>query len=283
MAIGFSKKMQELAYKNLYGTYYSLDHKNKISKKIINKFLVYKLNIYIYVINKFRRIIRKFLPEDKDLNESINIETNIAIHSEKIKKSINENGYVFLENFISNDFYIYLKNNYPKIYHFEKVKKPQKNFDIGFKYKSDIDSPEYYLESSTCLKHLYKFINSKKFQVEINKIFFDDTIKLFNYSIIASYAKKGSFLIPHKDSKYSETKDMSLNFIYFIDGNDDNIKFSGGTSFFKDNNLKETLLRPTTLKNSLLIYDNVKNFYHGFEVMKKNCFRKAITFTFYRY
>ena len=74
--------------------------------------------------------------------------------------------------------------------------------------------------------------------------------------------------------------DLNINFIYFVDGNNDDIEHSGGTSIYVDNEAQNTLLKPTTLKNSILIYNNVDNFYHGFKFMSKNCHRKAISFQF---
>ena len=82
------------------------------------------------------------------------------------------------------------------------------------------------------------------------------------------------------DSISLERKDLNINFIYFVDGNDYNVEYSGGTSIYEDNEANKILLKPKTLKNSLLIYDNTKSFFHGFKIMKKKCFRKAVTFQF---
>ena len=67
--------------------------------------------------------------------------------------------------------------------------------------------------------------------------------------------------------------------IYFVDGSEDPIK-SGGTGIYADPDFEQPLLTPQTLKNSVLIYNSKNNFFHGFDIMKKNSFRHAITFQF---
>ena len=127
----------------------------------------------------------------------------------------------------------------------------------------------------------YNFIKSKFFKQFINEINSDG----YNFecvSIIATSAKKNSFLIPHVDS-ISEDKNrkLTINCIHFIDGNDDDIEYSGGTGIFQDNEFKDKIFIPKTLKNSLLIYNSKLKFFHGFQKMKKKNYRKAIAFQFF--
>lgn len=152
-----------------------------------------------------------------------------------------------------------------------------KNYDMGYIYLKDRHNPIF--QRKNYFSNFYDFIKSEEFEKEVSKIF-NYKNNFFCRNIVTSFAAKNSFLIPHKDSLSKERKDLNLNFIYFIDGNDENIEFSGGTCIFSDNNGKEILLCPSTLKNSVLIYDNTKNFFHGFKILKKNCFRKAVTFQF---
>ena len=67
-----------------------------------------------------------------------------------------------------------------------------------------------------------------------------------------------------------------LNIICFVDGAEDPIK-SGGTGIYADPDLKD-LANSQNTKNSALIYNST--FFHGFDIMSKNSFRKAITFQF---
>jgi hypothetical protein len=136
------------------------------------------------------------------------------------------------------------------------------------------------LEMPNFINILYKFIISLEFEKEVNNIFNLKNKKLFCKNIVTSIAEEKSFLIPHMDSIANERTDLNINFIYFVDGNDQDIEYSGGTSIYADNAAENVLLKPSTLKNSLLIYDNTKNFFHGFKIMKKNNYRKAVTFQF---
>ena len=81
------------------------------------------------------------------------------------------------------------------------------------------------------------------------------------------------------DSVYDYKSTQMLNIIYFVDGAEDPIK-SGGTGIYSDPDFESPLLTPKTLKNSALIYNSKNAFFHGFDIMSKNSFRKAITFQF---
>ena len=94
-------------------------------------------------------------------------------------------------------------------------------------------------------------------------------------------AGNNSYLVPHIDGVKSRLK-KAYNFIFFLDGNDQNVSLSGATGIYKDNEFNKPLLIPSTLKNSLLIYKSTENFYHGFPLTKmpKNIYRKTINFQF---
>ncbi len=70
-----------------------------------------------------------------------------------------------------------------------------------------------------------------------------------------------------------------INIIYFVDGLDDTIN-SGGTGIYSDNEFKDPIFIPSKIKNSMLIYNSKSQFYHGFNFMKKNSYRFAITCEF---
>ena len=52
-------------------------------------------------------------------------------------------------------------------------------------------------------------------------------------------------------------------YIYFLEGNNSDIKFSAGTGIYEDNEFKKPLLIPTTLNNGCLLYktSNTHNFF----------------------
>lgn len=279
MAINLSEKMLSLANKNIYGSLYSSSPKNNKILIILNYFLELKLRSKVFLINIFRKIVKNFFLKKNNELINIKIKTNLKEKSSITKEEIENKGYIFLENFLSQDYYDFLNKYFPKKYELYKSKSPLKNYNLGFIYGTD--GTYRNLESPSALNIFYKFILSNEFEREVNDIFNLDNKKLVCKNIITSIAEEKSFLIPHMDSISSVRKDLNINFVYFIDGNDDNIEYSGGTSIYQDNDGERVLLRPKTLKNSVLIYNNTKHFFHGFKIMKKRCHRKAFSFQFY--
>jgi hypothetical protein len=49
---------------------------------------------------------------------------------------------------------------------------------------------------------------------------------------------------------------------------------------YEDNHFGKSIFIPKNLKNTLLIYDTKKNFYHGFPRVDKGCHRKTINMAF---
>ena len=274
MPIKMSDKMKILAYRNMYGRLYSIDG----NSKLFNNFLIWLHKCRIYFINISRSFLRKLFTSTKNKKINVSPLTSLSKNSEIIKNEIQDKGYAFIENFLDHNFYNFLNKNFPKKYELIKSKDPLKNYNMGFKYVKD--KRHLNLEISSAINTFYKFILSSQFENEINHIFNLNKQKLFCKAIITSIAEENSFLIPHIDDISSTRNDLNINFIYFVDGNNDDIEHSGGTSIYVDNEAQNVILKPTTLKNSVMIYNNVANFYHGFKFMKKNCFRKAISFQF---
>ena len=99
--------------------------------------------------------------------------------------------------------------------------------------------------------------------------------------ISSTMAPKVSYLIPHMDgiSKKKEIK-QPYNFIYFLDGYEENPILGSATGIYKDNEFKSPILIPRTIRNSLLIYNQSESFYHGFQTIEcpKGIYRKTINF-----
>ena len=92
---------------------------------------------------------------------------------------------------------------------------------------------------------------------------------------------KDSFLIPHIDGIFkNKEKAQHYNFIFFLDGYDENPVLGGGTGLYKDNEFKSPIFVPRTIKNSILIYNQSEDFYHGFKTTEssKNIYRKTVNF-----
>jgi hypothetical protein len=278
MAVNLSNRIIEQAYKNLYGSFYGIETNGSKILRLLNYFLEYRVRLKIYIINILRIFLRKILSCNISQKTNHTISTCLPKNKEIVKKEILDKGYVFFENFLNQDFYYFLNKNFPKKYELHKSKSPFKNYNMGFIYLKN--ERHLSLEKDSAINKFYRFLISSEFQNEINNIFDLDSKKLFCKNIVTSIAEEKSFLIPHMDSISLERKDLNINFIYFVDGNDYNVEYSGGTSIYEDNEANKILLKPKTLKNSLLIYDNTKSFFHGFKIMKKKCFRKAVTFQF---
>lgn len=277
MAVELNPEQKIIAYRNLYGKFYQANDNNNFFSYIINKFLNFKLRIKIYSINIVRKFKRLIYEKNSFYDEKITINTSLSKSYNQIKNDIEKKGYIFLTNFINQEYYDKLLDSFPEIHELNKSKSPLKNYDIGYIYLKDRHNPSF--KNKNYLSNFYDYIRSKKFQKEVSMIF-DNQYNFFCKNILTSIATKSSFLIPHKDSLSKEKKDINLNFIYFVDGYDKNIEYSGGTFISKDNNGNKILLSPLTLKNSVLIYDNTRDFFHGFRILKENCYRKAITFQF---
>lgn len=282
MAINFSPKQIQRAKINFYGSFYS--EKNKFSKLIL---LIYK-RVNIRIINYVNYLLRirfkLFNNSKKKLNYKLNFQhLSHNIISESSSNFI-KNGYCYLENFLNEDNYVNLKNNWPPKCFFYEADSPEKNYNFAFRYcvnkkkevypKKEMHNIKYFLEHQ---KFYHDLENSNEFEELLYKITTNPNYKF--YSAATSYAKQGSYLAPHMDSVYSLNNKKMLNMIYFVDGSEDPIK-SGGTGIYADPDFEQPLLTPQTLKNSVLIYNSKNDFFHGFDIMKKNSFRHAITFQF---
>tara|TARA_B100000575_G_C23128196_1_gene653965 strand:- start:968 stop:1831 length:864 start_codon:yes stop_codon:yes gene_type:complete len=282
MAINFSSKQIKRAKINFYGKLYF--------KNIL--FLGFILRVYkrlkIRIINYFNYTLRlriKFFYNTKKLNLS---KLNFQHLSDNIIKECSsqfiENGYCYLENFINEDIYIDLKNNWPSKCFFYEADSPEKNYNFAFRYcvnkerdvypKKEMKNIKYFLAHK---KFYYDLENSDEFEKLLCRI--TNNLNYKFYSAATSYAKEGSNLVPHIDSVYNSKSTQMLNIIYFVDGGEDPSK-SGGTGIYADPDFEKPLLVPKTLKNSALIYNSKNEFFHGFDIMKKNTFRYAITFQF---
>ena len=131
----------------------------------------------------------------------------------------------------------------------------------------DIENYYNYLLSDKMREFIYSLTNKSNFHC---------------YSIACTTSWPKSFLAPHVDSiSIEENYKNTINCIHFIDGNDEEIEYSGATGIYEDNEFQKKIFLPSSLKNSVLIYNSKINFYHGFDIMKKNTFRKAIGFQFF--
>ena len=285
MAVNFSENEINYARKKFYGKLYIIKPNLSIFDKLINKMLIYIFKLKILLINFKRYIFKKVLLSNNLINNHKNFNFSHNLNDSSLKKASNDlksNNFTYIENFLSTESYKYLLDNWPSINHFKHHNQIIKYFSSGFRYreKSLIEKIFKDLDNSHALKNFYEYLLSKDFRK-----FYNDLINFEgnNYELCAISSKmatKNSYLIPHIDGvfKYEKTKDY--NFIYFLDGYDENPELGGATGFYKDNEFKSPIFIPRTIRNSLVIYNQCHEFYHGFKTIDcpEGIYRKTVGF-----
>ena len=280
MAIKFSISEIKKAEINFYGTLY---HSNFIFKNLLylkKKFEVKKVNFLNFLIRRAKIFFNLYNKKKTATEPSFN-----HISSDLLNIKYNEftkNRFCYIENFLNNDFYKVLLNDWPSKEFFFEADNPFKNYNFSFRYADNrANYKKYtdlkYLKYHPELNSMYNFLLHSN---QITSLIYSIT-KLNDFkvwSIACSLAREGSFLTSHIDT-VADDKSVPhmVNVIYFINGGKDP-KYSGGTGIYKDNKFKEPIFVPNTMKNSALIYDSKCLFYHGFDIMNKDTYRYAMTF-----
>ena len=292
MAVNYSKNLYKLAQKTFYGSFYYTGEKQSsihIIRLIINKILIFYFNFKVSLINKKRVFFRisnffKIKKKNSTSNFQVNIYKNLI---EKYSKKLKEENYVFIENFLNEEFYKNILENWPDSNNFIQTNKITKFYSVGFKFlpnkkNSGFDLEKNYFFNNNEIKNIYSRFLSNEFKNTVNNLINDHTNNYTLVEIVCTIAKNKSYLIPHVDSVSEEDLKNTFNFIYFIDGCDIDPKYSGATGIYMDNEFKNPIFIPNTLKNSCLIYNSSSKFFHGFEKIAtpNNVTRKTINFHF---
>lgn len=267
MAVNYSTKEYEKAIKNFYGIFYN-------ENKLIIKYLLKVIKkIKIKFINFKNSIKKKNYIEKKIDNLNFKLDNrDSSVYTEEIVKK----GYTFIENFFDENSINLINSVWPSNIFFYSADSPLKNYNFGFRYLHNEFQTKYDFEKCDNFKEFYNYLLSDKFTRYLNEVINGKDFKIF--SIVASNAKEYSYLIPHQDTVIDEKEvENIVNVIFFVDGDLD-AEYSGATGIYKDNEFKKPIFIPNTIKNSALIYNSKKNLFHGFDIMKKNSFRKAISF-----
>jgi len=289
MAAGFSNNELNYARKKYYGKFHVFGDNTNIFQKLIN-FSLTRLYFTKYTILNIKRKILRVI----DLvfffkkKENSRFDFDFSLNDEaisKISNELKENEFTYIENFLSEESYNLLLNTWPNINHFDHIKKIIKHYNASFKYNHDHNHLKKTFQNypqEFGLKKFYKFLLSDKSQNFYEKIFKINNEKYFVPTIISTMASNNSYLIPHYDGIAKNKKiKRAFNFIYFLDGYEENLSLRGATGIYKDNEFKFPILLPKTIKNSVLIYNTLSsNFYHGFKNIDcpKNVYRKTINF-----
>ena len=283
-----NKKFEEIFYvKNIK------HQKIKLYLYFINKSLINFFKLFVSFKNYLIRFLNNFLKKQKSLKKKIQIK-----NLENYNKQYVSKGYCFVENFIDEESYNYLIENWPKSEYFPVRKSPIKYYSFSFKYDlsdyqllSTMTNDEKlnnvkFLDIHPVIKDFFKLILSDEFLNNFLKLMSPSQKKEKWYcnTILLTYAKEGGFLLPHRDvvSKNSNNAE-SFNVGLFLDGNNDNPYDSGALGLYEDNEFKKPIFVPNNLKNTIIVYDTKKNFMHGFPTIAKNCFRKTINIGFRKF
>ncbi len=279
MAIKISETQLNLARKRFYGKFYFT---NDLSffKIVINKILIFYLRLKVIILNLKRKIFSYFILKFESSNEiknEVKYDVNIdKSNLDKYRSELEKKNFIFIENFLTKNCYQHILNNWPNINFFNHNQKIIKFYSSGFR-----NNDKKKLNYSNSIKNTYNFLESLEFKKFINELVNFENAEYTNSGILSTMAGDNSFLVPHVDG-LQQINRKTYNFIYFIDGDDSNPSLSGGTGIYSDNNFEKPIFLPTTLKNSVLIYNTTTDFYHGFNFTKlqNNLYRKTINFQF---
>ena len=286
MAKNFSINEANKAFINFYGRFYPLKYDKKIL--LIIRVLFIKYFSIKWGLFNLKQKVFKFLNDILKKNKKNKINVDFRIKSiidknQKIYEDLNSRGFTFIEDFFDDKTYLALKENFPEFYNFKHSKNPIKSYYHSYIY-DPVKKKTYIPDENTnfVYNRLFNFLKSNEFENYFNSFLNKkdhpkEKFKFFSFNL--TLKKYKSYLIPHQDGIFNNNFD-NYNFIYFLEGNNSDIKFSAGTGIYEDNEFKKPLLIPTNLNNSCLLYktSNNNNFFHGFDIVKKNCFAKVFTF-----
>ena len=186
-----------------------------------------------------------------------------------------DQGWLFIEEFLSVDSHRKLASNWPRTRWFQPLKSSKsKTYDSAFQLYVR-QTPDALVHKA--LQDVYRFFSSTEFESQVSKLSVDDAImQCYWTTTIQSYY--GSGLAPHRDTPEidSSGRDRRINLIYFVDSNGQGWE-AGGTAILKSNKFSDPVFIPGILKNSLLIYETGAPFFHGFPPIKFGKFRRVLT------
>jgi len=267
-----------------------------INKKFIDEYNRSKYNYLRFKLSNWQNIYRfrkciGLLKSIFNLKKKIQIKDTFNYQRNdfyKISNFYKQNKFCFIENIFNSSFYEKLLTNLPNKYFFQPPRIIEKQYNFGFKYISDDANYQnvdfkYFYE----LEAIFKQLKSSNFSLYLKKFLEPQSENKFKmYSFISTIAGENSILFCHKDSitnlKEETTlskKNSAINLIFFVKGKDyeDNC---GATGIYRSNDFSDPIFVPKILNNSLLIYKSDANFYHGFDIMKKNTYRFTINSQF---
>ena len=284
MATSFSENEFNILCKKFYGKLYVTKNNQSFIDKIINKMLRYVYLFKYTLVNIKRKIYKTVnIRFNKEINQK-NINFSINLDNSSIEKLSNElqlNGYLYIENFLDEKSYENLTNSWPDINYFNHTKKITKHYNVGFQYrKNNLSEIFTNFNKFSGFYKIYEFFLSKEFKNICNKLASYENKNYYISDISSSMASNGSSLICHQDGIINSEEKNPYKCIYFVDGYEQNPILGGATGLYNENNFDSPIIIPKSIRNSLIIFANSKQFYHGFKTIDcpKGVYRKTINF-----
>ena len=273
---------------------YNFTYKFMNIKNIFLKNIIFLFNVLF--LNNLKKIIHLIKFKFSTKSEKVPYNLDDLIFNSKDLKNFSEfykkNGYCFVENFLDENSYNTILNYWPSDIFFPPRLSPTKyySFSFGFENQNYDDLKKKTanekiqtvknIEFSPILKKLYNFILSEQNENNFSSLYGPNEYWKC-YLIFSTIAHEGAYLIPHKDKvNYNQEIMSSFNVSFFLDGMNDDPVQSGALGLYQDNKFKQPIFIPNNLKNSLLIYDTKKNFFHGFPRIGEGGHRKTINIAF---
>lgn len=179
-------------------------------------------------------------------------------------KHYRDHGYVFLENILDNQFFTQLVKNYPKVQYLDPPSDLYKSYNRGMQWVRGMKQNPLYHDLYPHVSDFLTYLRSQEFGQRVSNLA-GDQIQRSCYSFLVTSSVTGSNVAPHRDSisvgssKYSKG---FMNMVFFIKGTGGSN--SGGLAILGDNTFEQVIFEPYNLINSVLIYNSLFPFYHGF-------------------
>ena len=246
-------------------------------KLLLTSFLLWPRYATFSLRSRMRLKLQSFDVQHKKTKPDAQFNFSIPT-MEDSSRELAKKGYLFLENFLDEESYKVLVENWPKRRWFEPLRFRQngKSYDSGFRWNEETGRFDDSILRNPTIYSFYKKLKSNEFCDNLTSIA-NDEVKRKNFSLLLTQAYSHSYLTPHQDSMgSSQTVNSSLiNIIYFVEANGRGWE-AGGTSIFADATFSKPLLIPQNLNNSVLLYRTSDQVWHGFPKIKFRRFRKTL-------
>lgn len=189
--------------------------------------------------------------------------------------------WAFFEDILSPDFHDELCKNWPKKYFLEPPREKEKSYNIGFGWHYGKEPNFKYYDPYGQYPLIVTFLNYMRSDEVARRVerLTGSKGELVCYSCILTDAGPGAEVIPHVDSIQDDTRAGDfVNMVFFIDATGG--KHSGALALSKDNELRDIIFEPPRLRNTMLMYNSLANYYHGVAPIVKGKFRWTIGIQF---